>query len=53
MLQEGGFAGREVQDGVAGFLPATTTAQLDGGDDGGEVVVQQHQVGGFTGHVGA
>jgi hypothetical protein len=26
---------------------------IDGGHDGGEVVIEQHQVGGLAGHVGA
>ena len=35
------------------MLRERRAALLDGGDDGGEVVVEQHQVGGLAGDVGA
>ena len=42
---------------VVGQEPADVgegrAALLDGGDDGGEVVVEQHEVGGLAGDVGA
>jgi hypothetical protein len=48
----GGIAGQQVREGL-GDVVVDAAPLLHGGDDGGEVIVSDDQVGGFLGDLGA